>query len=49
MGRDALNEMRDTDELSKQFTLFRDQLAEHEHEENKLIQDFYNVDIGTKD
>jgi len=49
MARDDFAAARDTTHLAEQFSLFRDQLSHHEHEENKLIQDVYNVDIGTKD
>jgi iron-sulfur cluster repair protein YtfE (RIC family) len=49
MARDDFATARDTSDLAEQFSQFRDQLSNHEHEENKLIQDVYNVDIGTKD
>ncbi len=49
MARETFAEAQDTSDLAKQFSLFRDQLIHHEHEENKLIQDVYNVDVGTKD
>jgi hypothetical protein len=49
MAREDLAKTHDTAELAEQFSLLRDQLSNHEHEENKLIQDVYNVDIGTKD
>ena len=49
MAREDLSKTHDTVELAEQFFLLRDQLSIHEHEENKLIQDVYNVDIGTKD
>lgn len=49
MAREAFAKAHDTSDLAEQFSLFCDQLTNHEHEENKLIQDVYNVDIGTKD
>ena len=49
MSRAAFATAHDTSDLAKQFFLFRDQLINHEHEENKLIQDVHNVDIGSKD
>jgi hypothetical protein len=49
MAREDLAKARDTMNLAEQFYQLREQLSVHEHEENKLIQDVYNVDIGTKD
>ena len=49
MAREDLVKTHDTADLAEQFSLLRDQLSIHEHEENKLIQDVYNVDIGTID
>ena len=49
LAREALATDGDTSDLSKLFSQFHSQLVNHEHEENKVIQEIYNVDIGTKD
>jgi len=49
IAREAFATAHDTSDLAKRFSRFHTQLICHEHEENKLIQDVYNVDIGTKD
>ncbi|MCH7686261.1 MAG: hemerythrin domain-containing protein [Planctomycetes bacterium] len=49
MTREAFATAHDTSDLAKRFSRFHTQLVNHEHEENKLIQDVYNVDIGTTD
>ncbi len=49
MARVAFATADDTSDLAKRFSRFHTQLIHHEQEENKLIQDVYNVDIGTKD
>ena len=49
MARAAFATADDTSDLAKRFSQFQTQLIHHEQEENKLIQDVYNVDIGTKD
>ena len=49
MAREAFATAHDTSDLAKRFSQFHSQFVHHEHEENKLIQDVYNVDIGTKD
>ena len=38
-----------TSELARLFSKFHDRLAIHEHDENKLLQEVYNLDLGTKD
>ena len=48
-ARENLARGHDTTELAESFDCFREQFNRHEHEENKLIQEIYNVDIGTKD
>ena len=49
MAGEAFATAHDTSDLAKRFSRFHTQLVNHEHEENKLIHDVYNVDIGTKD
>ena len=48
-ARADLDQKRDTEELAKQYTKFREKLHEHEHMENDLLQHVYTEDIGTKD
>jgi hypothetical protein len=43
----AINQ--DTSDLAHRFGTFRGKLAAHEHEENQLLQEAYNLDLGTKD
>jgi DNA repair ATPase RecN len=40
---------RNTTELAERFGKFHSKLSAHDHEENKLIQETYNLDLGTKD
>jgi hypothetical protein len=39
----------DSADLAARYTQFRSKVVAHEHLENKLLQDAYNVDVGTKD
>jgi hypothetical protein len=39
----------DTTDLAARYAQFRSKVVAHEHLENKLLQDVYNVDVGTKD
>jgi hemerythrin len=49
MAREAFETAQDTSDLAERFSRFHARLENHEHEENKLVQDAYNIDIGTKD
>ena len=49
IARDDFAFKHDTTGLAKRYGQFRDKLAAHEHMENKLVQEAYNVDVGTKD
>lgn len=39
----------DTADLAHRFSKFQTRLQAHEHEKNALIQEAYNLDLGTKD
>jgi hypothetical protein len=39
----------DIADLAARYAQFRSKVVTHEHLENKLLQDAYNVDVGTKD
>ena len=49
IARDDFASKHDTSELAQRFAQFHDKLAAHEHAENALVQEVYNVDVGTKD
>jgi hypothetical protein len=49
MAREDFASNHDTAGLAQRFDRFRNKLSAHEHEENKLIQEAYNLDMGTKD
>lgn len=49
MANRALTNNEDITDLAERFAELRRKLIAHEHEETKLIQEAYIVDIGTKD
>lgn len=48
-GREDFAINQDTDDLAHRFADFRARLDAHEHEEIKVAQQAYNIDLGTKD
>lgn len=48
MAREAFACNHDTAGLAERFSKFKSKLSAHEQEENKLIQDTYHLDVGTK-
>jgi len=49
MARIDLTNNRDTSDLAERFAQLHCKLISHEHEENRLLQEAYVVDIGTQD
>jgi hemerythrin len=47
-SREVFATNRDTADLAARFARLHRKLTDHDHEENKLIQEAYNLDLGTK-
>ncbi len=48
-AREVFATNHDAADLAAHFSTFHRKLSAHDHEENKLIQEAYNLDLGTKD
>ena len=49
IAREDLAVNHDTANLAERFAKFHSKLVTHDHEENRLTQEAYNLDLGTKD